>query len=81
MKKLLTIFSTTMLMGVAACQHVELPVEPEGANAPEFTAKIESFDAETKTALANGNSVVWSAQDQIAIFQGTSTQEGRQEEE
>ena len=35
----------------------------------EFTATVENFDA-TKTAL-DGNHVVWSSGDQLAIFQGT----------
>ena len=80
MKKLLTIFSTTILMGVAACQQVELPEESVRVDGPEFTAKIEAFDAEAKTAL-DGNSVVWSAQDQIAVFQGTAAADKYQVDE
>ena len=73
MKKLFTLLFSVLLLSLTACQHMELPEEPEDAlGGPEFKAKIEAFDAETKTALANGNSVVWSAEDQIAIFQGTS---------
>ena len=56
---------------------------------PEFAAKIEVFGAGehdgegalTKTALAGGNSVVWSAQDQIAVFQGTSAADTYQVDE
>ena len=35
---------------LTACQQVELPVEPEHVSGPEFTAQIEAFDAQTKTA-------------------------------
>ena len=87
MKKLLTIFTFALLLAVTACQQVELLVEPEiGQNpsGPEFIAQVEEFGAgdyagaqteertQTKTALANGNSVVWSACDQIAVFQGAA---------
>lgn len=57
---------------LSACQQVELPVELESVSELEFTAQIEAFDAQTKTAM-DGNSVVWNAGDQIAIFQGLST--------
>ena len=69
MKKLLTIFIFAILLAVTACQQVEPLVEPGVVIGPEFTARIEEFAPETKTAL-DGNSVVWSAEDQIAIFQG-----------
>ena len=62
----------TMILLAVACQQVEPLVEPEVAEGPEFSAQIEEFGAETKTALAFGNSVVWSAGDQLAIFQGES---------
>ena len=52
-----------------------------GVTGPEFSAKIEDFGAETKTALANGSSVVWSAGDQIAIFQGTEAADTYQVDE
>lgn len=63
MRKLPTIFTSVMLLVIAACQQVELLVEPGAVIGPDFTAHIETFDAETKTALANGNSVVWSTDD------------------
>lgn len=72
MKKLLTILCTTLLLTIIGCQHDEPMVEPEVAKEQEFTAKIEGFVANTKTQLANRNSVVWSKDDQIAIFQGAS---------
>ena len=52
-----------------------------GVSGPEFSANIEDFGVETKTALANGSSVVWSAGDQIAIFQGASTADTYQADE
>lgn len=60
-----------MLMVVTSCRQIEPLVEQELSNGPEFTAYIEDSDVQTKTAL-DGNSVVWSAADQIAVFQGTA---------
>ena len=57
---------------ITACQQVELPVEQEPVSGPEFTAQAETFGAQTKTAM-DENSVVWNADDQVAIFQGLST--------
>lgn len=51
----------------AGCQKPELEVAPVEVK-DAFTASVENFDA-TKTAL-DGNHVVWSAADQLAIFQG-----------
>ena len=72
MKKLFTILCTFLMLAVSACQQVEPLMGPDDVKGPAFTAQIEEFGAGTKTALAGGNSVVWSAADQIAIFQGTS---------
>ena len=52
----------------AGCQKPELEVAPVEVM-DSFTATVENFDA-TKTAL-DGNHVVWSSGDQLAIFQGT----------
>ena len=71
MKKLLTIFTFALLLAVTACQQMEPLVEPGVVIGPEFIVRIEEFDPETKTAL-DGNSVVWSAEDQIAVFQGAA---------
>ena len=70
----------TTIVCVAACQQVEMPEEPVRVDGPEFTAKIEAFDAEAKTAL-EGNSVVWLTQDQIAVFQGTAAADKYQVDE
>ena len=61
-----------MLVVVTSCRQIEPLVEQELSDGPEFTAHIEEFDVPSKTSLANGNSVVWSSGDQIAIFQGAS---------
>ena len=61
-----------LLLLAVACQQVEPLTEPEVVTGPEFSAQIEEFGGETKTALAYGNSVVWSAGDLLAIFQGES---------
>ena len=67
MKRILMI-----LLLVVACRQIEPLIEPGPAVGPEFSAEIEAFGSDTKTALAYGNSVVWSAGDQLAIFQGKS---------
>ena len=87
MKRLFNILFAAILLSLAACQREEPLVEPEigpKPAGPEFMARVEAFGArehadehageetQTKTALANGNSVVWSAGDQIAVFQGAS---------
>lgn len=65
MRKALFCVSALLL---AACQQEELmPVEDRN-----FTATIEEFDAATKTSLNSSNSVVWSRNDMIAIFQGNT---------
>ena len=61
-----------ILLAATSCRQHEPLIEQELSNGPEFTAQIEEFDVPSKTLLANGNSVVWSSGDQIAIFQGAS---------
>lgn len=75
MKRLALLFAIVIAAG---CQQVELPAEMESAyekvDGPDFCAQVEAFgDAlDTRTALADGKSVVWSEDDQLAIFQGLS---------
>ena len=64
-------FAYIILVAIAGCGQIETLIEQELGNGPEFTARIEEFDVQSKTSLANGSSVVWSTGDQIAIFQGT----------
>lgn len=56
---------------IASCQQVELPVDEERMSEPEFTAQVEAFDTQTKTGL-DGNTIIWSSGDQLAIFKGSS---------
>lgn len=69
MKKLI-LFVVMAVVALAGCQKSEL-VDPIESN-DVFTASVEEFGAQTKTALASGNHVVWSAGDHIAIFQGST---------
>ncbi len=58
------------LLTAAACQMAEQPEIHRTAYAPEFAAQTEEFDAQTRTALAPGRSIIWTTGDQIALFQG-----------
>lgn len=68
MKKIVIALAAAAVL--AGCQkpEVECPVESNEV----FTASVEDFGAQTKTALAPGNHVVWSAGDHLAIFQGST---------
>ena len=70
MKKIL--FTLVALAASVGCQREEPFVESENgqeSSGPVFTAQVEAFSTETKTGL-DGNSLVWSSADQLAIFQG-----------
>lgn len=41
-------------------------------DAPRFTATTESFEVQTRTSLDGNRKILWSAGDQLAIFQGRS---------
>ena len=62
--------SSAAVFVLAGCQEeiFNQPVESDN-----YYASAEAFTADTKTALGLGRSVVWSAGDQIAIFEGTSS--------
>lgn len=68
MKKVVVALAAAALL--AGCQkpEVEVPVESNDV----FSASVEEFGAQTKTALSAGNQVVWSTRDRLAIFQGSS---------
>ena len=72
MKKLFSLLCASMLLAAIGCRQIEPLVEQELGDGPEFTARVEDFDIPSKTSLDNGSSVVWSAGDQTAIFQGKS---------
>lgn len=70
MKKIL--FTLVALAASVGCQREEPFVESENgqeSSGPVFTAQVEAFSTETRTGL-DGNSLVWSSADQLAIFQG-----------
>lgn len=60
-----------IILLIASCQQFEIQEESEVITGPEFVAMAEGFDAQTKTVL-DGNSIIWSSSDQLAIFQGSS---------
>ena len=53
---------------MAACQKSEtaIPVSEQ------FTATVESFESQTKTSMTQEKYVVWSQNDRLAIFQGST---------
>ena len=69
MKKLILLV-VMAAMALVGCQKSEL-VGPTGSN-DVFTATVEGFCSQTKTSLTPENYVVWSADDRLAIFQGSA---------
>ena len=67
-KHILLILSSAAVL--VCCQRAESYVTVSSSD-EEFTATMEAFEAETKTSL-NGKYAVWTKEDEIAIFQGTS---------
>ena len=67
MKKI-TLFLALAAITVAACQKSEtaIPVSEQ------FTATVESFESQTKTSMTQEKYVVWSQNDRLAIFQGST---------
>lgn len=55
---------------VAGCQTIETE-NPAKDNA-QFSASVEGFSYQTKTSMTSEKTVVWSAYDQIAVFQGST---------
>ena len=68
MKKLITAASVVVL-ALTGCQ--EERFEGPG-NSDNYFASVETFGSDTKTALGENRSVVWSAEDRIAVFEGSS---------
>lgn len=66
MKKLITT-SLTAIFLLAGCQ--EEPSD-NGIGTGNYYASVEEFSSDTKTTLGEGNRVVWSDEDRIAIFEG-----------
>ena len=69
MKKIAFILALSAAV-LASCQkNEELPIVSENE---VFTASVESFDAQTKTSMTQDRQVVWSQDDRLAIFQGST---------
>ena len=68
MKKI--VLALALAAVLAGCQKPEVECLVESNDV--FSASVEEFTAQTKTALAPGNYVVWSAGDRLAIFQGSA---------
>lgn len=70
MKKTSLVLS--LALAIVACQEEEL-VQPEVASsADDFVASVEDYSSATKTTLNEHKSVIWSANDQISIFNGNT---------
>lgn len=69
MKKIAFMLALSVAV-MASCQkNEELPIVSEKE---VFTASVESFDAQTKTSMTQDRQVVWSQDDRLAIFQGST---------
>lgn len=66
--KRITLSLAVMAIAAASCQ------KPEAAFpvAEQFTATVESFESPTKTSMTPEKYVVWSHNDRLAIFQGST---------
>ena len=69
MKKLILLV-VMAAMALVGCQKSELVGQNESNDV--FTATVEGFGYQTKTSLTPENYVVWSADDRLAIFQGSA---------
>ncbi len=70
MKKIVITMATAAMTLFAGCQkpEVDAPVESDDV----FTASVEEFDAQTKTAMNENRRIVWSTGDRLSIFQGST---------
>lgn len=66
MKKLWMAVTWTAAFVMASCQEESFEGRPDSDN---YYASVETFGTDTRTALGEGRSVVWSAEDRIAIFE------------
>lgn len=66
MKKLLAAACTAAFV-LASCQEESFEGRHDSDN---YYASVETFGTDTRTALGEGRSVVWSEEDRIAIFEG-----------
>ncbi len=71
MKKLWMAAAWTAAFVLASCQEESFEGRPDPDN---YYASVETFGTDTRTALEEGRSVVWSSDDRIAVFEnGTGT--------
>lgn len=66
MKKLWMAASVAAI-SMTGCQEEQFEGRPDPDN---YYASVETFGTDTRTALGEGRSVVWSSEDRIAIFEG-----------
>ena len=66
MKKLWMAATCTAAFILASCQEESFEGRPDPDN---YYASVETFGTDTRTALGEGRSVVWSSEDRIAIFE------------
>lgn len=67
MKKLFAAACTAALV-LASCQEESFEGRPDTDN---YFVSVEAFGSDTRTALQEGDKVVWSEEDRIVIFEGT----------
>ena len=66
MKKLWMAASVAAI-SMTGCQEEQFEGRPDPDN---YYASVETFGTDTRTAIGEGHSVVWSSEDRIAIFEG-----------
>ena len=71
MKKLFFLLPVVVLVMVG-CRNTDLEPYSNLISESDFSAVIENFESHTKTALGPDRIVIWSENDQIAIFQGST---------
>lgn len=70
MKKTSLILS--MALAFASCQQEELAQQEVIASPEDFVATVEEYPGATKTSLNEKNQILWSEDDQISIFNGST---------
>lgn len=72
MKAMKKLFATACAVTfvLVSCQEESFEGRPDSDN---YFASVETFGTDTRTALGEGRSVVWSSEDRIAIFEGSGT--------
>ena len=65
--KKLWMAASVATISMTGCQEEQFEGRPDPDN---YYASVETFGTDTRTALGEGRSVVWSSEDRIAIFEG-----------